>query len=87
MGRLVTCREYLKGEKLQEGKKSKNERKIYINGLPPKAVNEDIQKAFARFGKVESGYTLKEQPSGLSKGFGFVTFEAKESVNKALETK
>jgi RNA recognition motif-containing protein len=86
MGRLVTCREYLKGEKLKEGKKCKNERKIYISGLSPNTVNEDIIQAFRRFGNVESGYTLKEQATGHSKGFGFVTFETKKSVKKALDS-
>lgn len=86
MGRLVTCREYLKGEKLKEGKKNKNDKKIYINGLPGNASNIDIIKAFSVFGEVESGYTLKEQFTGLSKGFGFVTFEKKESVDIALNS-
>lgn len=86
MGRLVTCREYLKGEQLKEGKKSKNDKKIYISGLPTNTTNIDIIKAFSFFGEVESGYTLKETSTGLSKGFGFVTFESKTSVDKALKS-
>jgi RNA recognition motif-containing protein len=60
LGRLVTCREYLKGEKLKEGKQHKNCKKVYISGLSTNTSNLDILKAFSTFGEVESGYTLKE---------------------------
>lgn len=81
--RLVTCRPYLKGNQLKESKTKKNCRKIYISSLPKLTTNNDIQHAFSRFGKVEAGYTLKEE-TGESKGFGFVTFEQESSVEKAL---
>lgn len=82
--RLVTCRKYLRGDQLKESKEKKNERKIYISGLAPKTTNEDITNFFAKFGKVESGYTLKNEESGFSKGFGFVTFEDEEVAKEVL---
>ena len=86
LGRLVTCREYLKGEQLKQGKRNKNDKKIYISGLPKQTSNFDIITAFSIFGEVESGYTLKEQSTGMSKGFGFVTFVTKQAADKALSS-
>lgn len=83
--RCVTCRPYLKGVQLKESKCNKNDRKIYISSLPKNTSNEDIQELFARFGKVETGYSLKDDETGQSKGFGFVTFEEKGAVEKVLK--
>jgi RNA recognition motif. (a.k.a. RRM, RBD, or RNP domain) len=60
MGRLVTCREYLKGDELKVGKMDKHSKTIYISGLHPDTVNLDIIKTFSVFGEVESGYTLNQ---------------------------
>lgn len=85
--RLVSCRKYLKGSKLKESRAKKNERKIYINGITPEITNEDITKFFESFGKVETGYSLKDEKTGLSKDFGFVVFEEEGVVNKVLSFK
>lgn len=83
--RLVTCRPYLKGDQLKESKTKKNGRKIYISSLPRHTTNADIQQVFSKFGKVEAGYTLKEDGTGDSKGFGFVTFDEESSVEKVFK--
>jgi heterogeneous nuclear ribonucleoprotein A1/A3 len=84
-GRLVTCRAYLKGENLKVCQVEKNSKKLYLNQLPLATQNIDIIKAFSKFGQIESGYTLKEENSNLSKGFGFVTFETKEAADLAIK--
>ena len=84
--RVVTCREYLKGDQLKEGKLSKDCKKIYISNLPCNTTNDDIVKAFSVFGPVEVGYTLKCDDGVKSKGFGFVTFLSPESMKEALKS-
>lgn len=84
-GRLVTCRAYLKGESLKHLQVDKSSKKLYISSLPVETQNADITEAFSKFGNIESGYTLKEADSDLSKGFGFVTFETKEAADLAIE--
>lgn len=84
--RVVTCRDYLKGDQLKEGKQCKDSKKLYINNLPSNTTNEDIVKAFSVFGPVEVGYTLKSEDGSKSKGFGFVTFAQKQSSDKALNS-
>lgn len=83
--RLVTCRPYLKGEELKQSKSQKNNRKIYISGLPKETTNQDILEAFSKFGKVEAGYTLHDEEKGESKGFGFVTFRDEGVVKEVLK--
>lgn len=85
--RIVTCRKYLEGEELKEEKSKKNNRTVYISNLPRRTTNEDIMNLFLKFGKVETGYTLKNEETGISKGFGFVTFVEEETVNKVLVRK
>lgn len=84
--RVVTCRDYLKGDQLNQAKESKNSKKIYINNLPSNTTNEDIVKAFSVFGPVEVGYTLKNEDGSKSKGFGFVTFVQHQSSEMALKS-
>lgn len=83
--RLVTCRKYLKGNQLAQQKTDINLRKIYISNLPKKAENEGIIKLFSTFGKVEAGYTLKNEQTGFSKGFGFVIFDDESTVKVVFE--
>lgn len=83
--RLVTCRPYLRGQKLKESKSKKDGRKIYISGLSRHTTNDDIHEAFQVFGKVEAGYTLKDGETGFSKGFGFVTFEEDGVAQEVLK--
>ena len=45
-GRMVTCREYLKGEKLKKSKIVKNNRRLYISNLAPETTNAQIMKVF-----------------------------------------
>ena len=82
--RKVTCREFLKGNELKKSKRHKNDRKIYINNLPKETTNGDIEALFSQFGAVESAYTLSDEITGYSKGFGFVTFEDKSTLERVF---
>lgn len=84
--RLVTCRPFLRGEKLKKSKAQKNNKKIYICGLPSKTRNSHIHQLFKRFGKIETGYTLIDEHSGESKGFGFVSFEEEGVIEEILKS-
>lgn len=85
--RLVSCRPYLKGEKLKKSKVQKNNKKLYISGLPEETQNSQITQLFEKFGKVETGYTLTDLETGKSKGFGFVSFEEEGVIEKVLKAK
>jgi RNA recognition motif-containing protein len=59
--------------------------KIYVGNLPFSQASEDLKKTFAEFGEVTEAIVIQDKFSGRSKGFGFVTFAADESVPKAIE--
>ena len=46
--------------------------KILIRNLDRETSEQELQTAFAAYGKVQSCDVVKEKSNGLSKGFGFV---------------
>lgn len=58
--------------------------KLYVGNLPFTVKQEDLEKAFAEFGKVEDASLIIDKFTNRSKGFGFVTFENDEDAKKAI---
>lgn len=58
--------------------------KIYVGNLPYNVTEEDLKRAFAAFGQVESVSIITDQFSGRSKGFGFVEMPVKEEAQAAI---
>lgn len=59
-----------------------DESNLYIGYLPNNISEEELQRLFEPFGRIEETKVIKDRATGLSKGFGFVKFsdarEAKE---------
>lgn len=72
-----------KSEKKQL-KEDLKKRKLFVNGLPVDFVGADIEKFFSQFGKIKSGYIIKDFDSGTSKGYGFIEFEDTEVARQVL---
>jgi len=58
--------------------------KIYIGNLEWSVTEEQIKEAFSGAGTVVEVVIIKDRDTGKSKGFGFVTFDTKEAVDKAV---
>jgi ATP-dependent DNA helicase RecG len=58
--------------------------KIYISNIPYEAGEEEVEKHFEQFGAVSDIHLPRDPKTGRTRGFGFVEFEKKESVQKAL---
>ena len=58
---------------------------IYVGNLPWSTSDQDLENAFAAFGKVEKASIISDRNSGRSKGFGFVTMDDADEANKAIE--
>ena len=58
---------------------------IYVGNLPWSTSDQDLEDAFAAFGKVEKASIISDRNSGRSKGFGFVTMDDADEANKAIE--
>ena len=72
-----------------EGKKREEmldaSRKIFVGGLDPTVANEDLKNFFTKFGDVREAVVLYDNNRGVSRCFGFVTFDSKEAVDKLVK--
>lgn len=58
---------------------------IYVGNLSYDLTDDELQKAFADFGKVNSVTIVKDKMTGRSKGFGFVEMADDNEANTAIE--
>ena len=59
--------------------------KLYVGGLAYAMNDQDLEGAFAPYGKVLSAQIIMDRMSGRSKGFGFVEFETDAEAQAAIE--
>uniref|UniRef100_UPI0037E7038A RNA-binding protein Musashi homolog 2-like n=1 Tax=Semicossyphus pulcher TaxID=241346 RepID=UPI0037E7038A len=57
-------------------------KKIFVGGLSANTVMEDVKLYFEQFGKVEDATMMFDKTTHRHRGFGFVTFEAEDVVEK-----
>lgn len=66
--------------------RSKNEieqqRKVFLNGLPPETTRDEIENIFSTFGEVKDISIIKKKGN---KWLGFVVFSNEESAKRAIE--
>ncbi|KAI0852484.1 RNA-binding domain-containing protein [Daldinia vernicosa] len=58
--------------------------KIFIRNLPYEATDDLIKEAFNKYGEIID-FRLGRDPSGASKGYGFITFSTAEAATRAIE--
>ncbi|KAJ4728036.1 Heterogeneous nuclear ribonucleoprotein like [Melia azedarach] len=58
---------------------------VCISGLPKDATEEDLRDLCEAIGKIFEVRLMKDEDSGESMGFTFVTFKSKEVVKKAID--
>lgn len=86
-GREIECKEVLTRNELDNYSKNLSERKVYVRGISLKTEAEGLKEAFSQFGEVEMAYVVKDRQSGISLGFGYVTFIKKESRDLVLKNR
>lgn len=60
-------------------------RKLFVGGLSWETTQENLQRFFQRYGEVIDCVVMKNNESGRSRGFGFVTFSDPLNVNIVLQ--
>ncbi|GAQ91630.1 hypothetical protein KFL_008220010 [Klebsormidium nitens] len=59
--------------------------RVFVGGLSWKTSSKGLQDAFATYGRVLDAKVVCDHQSGRSRGFGFVTFRDKGSVQAAIK--
>lgn len=59
--------------------------KLFVAGLPWSITGDALRELFAQYGEITEAVVITDRATGRSKGFGFVTFAAPDSAQKALE--
>ncbi|KAF7206015.1 transcript variant X12 [Nothobranchius furzeri] len=60
-------------------------KKIFVGGLSANTVVEDVKQYFEQFGKANSFFSTFSPSVCLCAGFGFITFESEDIVEKVCE--
>ena len=59
--------------------------RLFAGGLSPETVEEDLKKAFAQFGEVESVKIILDHYTNKSKGYGFIEIPNADEAKAAIE--
>ncbi|VDM32646.1 unnamed protein product [Hydatigera taeniaeformis] len=72
------------GDAAAQSESDDDVRKLFVGGLNWETTSEDLQSYFSQWGNVTRCIIKIDRFTGNSRGFGFVTFENEDSVNKVL---
>jgi RNA recognition motif-containing protein len=72
--------------RIHDGKvpKPDDERKLFVGQLSSEIQKEDLEKYFSQFGTIEDVTIKYDVPGGRARGFAFILFDQKESIEKVL---
>lgn len=60
--------------------------KLFVGGLSGQTDDSQLKDAFSSFGKVTDASIVMDKETGLSKGFGFVSFALSSDASAAMKT-
>ncbi|XP_014286573.1 RNA-binding protein Musashi homolog 2 isoform X3 [Halyomorpha halys] len=60
-------------------------KKIFVGGVSQDTSSDEVKAYFSQFGKVEETVMLMDQQTKRHRGFGFVTFESEDVVDRICE--
>jgi len=76
-----------KEEEEQMTEKSRKTRKVFIGGLSPDTTQKEFDDYFSKYGHIVDSIIMSDRDSGRSRGFGFVTYDTDDAVDKVVEIK
>merc|ERR1712038_1607873 len=65
--------------------KANETKKIFVGGVSQETSADEVKAYFNQFGKVEEAVMLMDQQTKRHRGFGFVTFENEDVVDRVCE--
>lgn len=61
------------------------EYRIFVRNLPFSVKSHDLKDYFESCGEITNARVITDKQTGRSRGFGFVTFNSEEQLEKALK--
>uniref|UniRef100_A0A2P2IHR9 RRM domain-containing protein n=1 Tax=Rhizophora mucronata TaxID=61149 RepID=A0A2P2IHR9_RHIMU len=58
--------------------------KVYVGNLPWGIDDSRLEQIFSEYGKVVNARTVRDQETGRSRGFGFVTMSSERELHNAI---
>lgn len=58
--------------------------KIFVGGLSSEVTEKEFGDYFSKYGTVKDAVVMVDRNTGSSRGFGFITFEKEDVVEKVL---
>eukprot|EP00850_Spirogloea_muscicola_P011958 SM000076S21779 [mRNA] locus=s76:181550:184083:+ [translate_table: standard] len=84
-GRTVEAKKSVpRGDMTAASSRGPKTRKIFVGGLPPNIMEDDLKRHFDKYGVIVEHQIMQDHSTGRSRGFGFVTFESEQSVEDIL---
>ncbi|PIN22289.1 RNA-binding protein musashi/mRNA cleavage and polyadenylation factor I complex, subunit HRP1 [Handroanthus impetiginosus] len=80
-GRAVEVKRTVPREDMQ-GRGVSKTKKIFVGGLPLSLNEDDLREYFSSYGNIVEHQIMLDHKTGRSRGFGFVTFESEDAVEK-----
>uniref|UniRef100_A0ACD6A185 Uncharacterized protein n=1 Tax=Avena sativa TaxID=4498 RepID=A0ACD6A185_AVESA len=82
-GRTVEVKRTVPREEMstKDGPKT---RKIFVGGIPASLTEGKLKEHFSSYGKVAEHQIMVDHSTGRSRGFGFVTFESEDAVERVM---
>ncbi|CAL0303180.1 unnamed protein product [Lupinus luteus] len=59
-------------------------KKIFVGGLPPTLTEEKFREYFEAYGQVTDVVVMYDQNTGRPRGFGFISFDNEDTVDRVL---
>ncbi|VEL27978.1 unnamed protein product, partial [Protopolystoma xenopodis] len=83
-GKTVESKRAMPREDSQNPEAHMTVSKLFVGGLKKEVTSEDLNDCFIKYGSMRECEVVKFKESGESRGFGFVTFDDYDSVDKAI---
>ncbi|ORX88929.1 RNA-binding domain-containing protein [Basidiobolus meristosporus CBS 931.73] len=59
--------------------------KIFVGGIAPEVQEDEFRAFFEQFGRVIDATLMTDRETGRPRGFGFITFESSDGVDRSLQ--
>ena len=59
-------------------------KKIFVGGLPPPLSEEEFRQYFEAYGNVTDVVVMYDQQTQRPRGFGFISFDSEDAVDRVL---